>query len=84
MLPGVNLYHDTIIRSGRVERSPLGVTKASFIGLLKSNHSIRVLTEFRLGLGVRSQHCDALTYEVAPSLKITIMYFCSKEAAKPD
>lgn len=79
---GVNLYHAIIVRSRRVKRSPLGVTKASLIGLLKSHHSIRVLTEFRFRLGVKSRHCDALAHEAAPSLKITIMHFCSKKISQ--
>lgn len=64
---GVNLYHAIIVSSRRVKRSPLGLTKASFIGLLKSHHSIRVLTEFRFRLGEKSRHCDALAHEAAPS-----------------
>lgn len=80
---GVSLYHAIIVRSMRVKRSPLGVTKASFIGLLKSHHSTPVLREFRFRWGVKSQRSAAHAYEAAPSWKIIMVLFCSKETAKP-
>lgn len=64
---GVNVYHAIIVGSRRVKRSPLGGTKASFIDLLKSYHSMRVLKKFRLRLGLKPQCCDALAHEEAPS-----------------
>lgn len=47
---GVNLYRAVIVRSRRVKRSPLGVTKASFIGLLKSHHSPAVPTRVQVSV----------------------------------
>lgn len=50
-----------------------GMTKASFIGPVKSHHSTRVLIGFRLRLGLSQSRQvlmgDALAHEAAPSFK---------------